>query len=313
MDLAGRSRLLAPPGFKLQAIPKAPLEIDYAVTVPADAPRDSTHGEFVTMALEADGVRLGRTRLQLFRPASLRLREAIPLRLGPDATLAPDPPLIYFDPKAGRDISIALRNNYPGIQNYVIDVSGKGLTFLPAHAEISIAGAAEREFSTRIFSDDPAGAMREAAIHVSGAAELEQRFQAIPLGRGETVVYERDLDGDGIEDKVIENQRVRASFSGADGRWMEWTWKDTDMNLLPDSGLLAGASPVVARGSGAALEFRWKKGRRTVSLDGSDRLTIEQDQPLPPEVLRSGKKDGVGFTIERPSPNRAVYLLERTQ
>ncbi len=312
-ELAARSRLLAPPGFKLEPIPKPPLEIDYAVTAPADAPHDSTHGEFVTMALEADGVRLGRARLQLFRPASVRLREAIVLRLGPDAVLAPDPPLVSFDPKAGRALSIALRNNFPGIQSYIIDVAGKGLTFLPAHAEISIAGAAEREFSTRVFSDEPAAGLREATIHVSGAAELEQRFQAIPLSRGETVVYARDLDSDGIEDQVIENQHVRASFSGADGRWMEWVWKDSDMNLLPDAGLLPGTSPVVARGSASALEFRWKKGRRTVTLDAGNRLTIEQDQPLPPEALRSGKKDGVSFTIERPSPNRAVYSLERTQ
>ena len=52
--LASRSRLLAPPAFRLKAIPKSPLEIDYEITIPADAPRDSTHGEFVTLALEAD-------------------------------------------------------------------------------------------------------------------------------------------------------------------------------------------------------------------------------------------------------------------
>src|SRR5262249_48748641 len=74
--LASWSRLLAPPGFRLKAVPKSPLEIDYEVTISADAPRDATHGEFVTLALEADGVRRGRTRLQLFRPASLRIREA---------------------------------------------------------------------------------------------------------------------------------------------------------------------------------------------------------------------------------------------
>jgi hypothetical protein len=311
--LASRSRLLAPPGFRVKAIPKSPLEIDYELIVPADAPRDSTHGEFVTLALEADGVRLGRARLQLFRPASLRIREAIPLWLGADAELAPDPPLVSFDPKGGRDLHIALRNNYPSIQNYVVEVAGKGLTFLPPRTEISIAAATEREISVHVFSDDVSGDRRDATIRVSGAAEFQQQFQAIPLSRGETVVYARDLDGDGIEDRIIENQRVRASFSGADGRWMEWVWKDSEMNLLPASGLLPDSGPVTARSSGATLEFRWKKGRRTVSLSSDNRLTIEQDQPLPPETLKSGKKDGVSYTIERPAPNRAVYSLDRAQ
>jgi hypothetical protein len=293
--LASRSRLLAPPGFRVKAIPKSPLEIDYEVLAPADAPRDGTHGEFVTLALEADGVRLGRARLQLFRPASLRIREAIPLLLGADAELAPDPPLVSFDPKGGRDIHIALRNNYPSIQNYVVEVTGKGLTFLPPRTEVSIAAATEREVSVRVFSDDVSSDRREATIRVSGAADFQQRFQAISLSRGESVVYARDLDGDGIEDRVLENQRVRVSFSGADGRWMEWVWKDSGMNLLPDSGLLPEIGAV--------------KLHRKVSLSADNRLVIEQDQPLPPETLKSGKKDGVTYTIERPAPNRAVYSL----
>ena len=293
--LASRSRLLAPPGFRVKPIPKSPLEIDYEVVVPADAPRDSTHGEFVMLALEADGVRLGRARLQLFRPASLRIREAIPLLLGADAELAPDPPLVSFDPKGGRDIHIALRNNYPSIQNYVVEVAGKGLTFLPPRTEVSIAAATEREISLRVFSDGVSSDKRVATIRVSGAADFQQQFQAIPLGRGESVVYTRDLDSDGIEDRVVENQRVRASFSGADGRWLEWVWKDSGMNVLPDSGLLPETGPV--------------KGHRKVSLSADNRLVIEQDQPLPPETLKSGKKDGVTYTIERPAPNRAVYSM----
>jgi len=293
--LANRSRLLAPPGFHLKAIPKSPLEIDYEVTVPADAPRDSIHGEFVTLALEADGVRLGRARLQLFRPASLRIPEAIPLLLGPGAELAPDPPLVSFDPKAGRELHVAIRNNYPAIQNYVVELAGKGLTFLPARTEVSIAAATEREISVRVFSDDLSGAIRDAWIQVSGAADVAQKLQLLPLTRGETATYSRDLDGDGVPDRILENQRVRASFSGADGRWMEWIWKDSAINLLPDSGLLAGP------------------GHRTFNLTPDNRLTIEQDRPLPPESLQSGKRDGIRYTVERPSPNRAVYSIERDQ
>ena len=311
--LASRSRLLAPPAFRLKAIPKSPLEIDYEITIPADAPRDSTHGEFVTLALEADGIRLGRARLQLFRPASLRIREATPLRLGPDAELALDPPLVSFDPKAGRDLHIALRNNYPSIQNYVVEVLGTGLTFLPARTEVSIAASTEREVSVRVFSEQAASELREATIRVSGAADVEQRFHTLPLGRGDTVAYARDLDGDGIEDRILENQRVRASFSGVDGRWMEWVWKDSNTNLLPDSGLFGGKGPVTAGASVATWEFQLERGRRKVSLGADNKLTIEQDQPLPPEILKAGKRDGVSYAAERPSPNRAVYSLDRAQ
>jgi hypothetical protein len=311
--LASRSRLLAPPNFRLKAIPKSPLEIDYEVTVPADAPREATHGEFITLALEADGVRLGRTRLQLFRPASLRIREAAGLHLGPDAELALDPPLISFDPKAGRDLHFAIRNNYPSIQNYVVDVAGTGLTFLPAKTEVTIAAATEREISVRIFQEDTASGVRAATVRVSGAADFEQRFDVLPLGRSDAVAYARDLDGDGVEDQILENQRVRASFSGVDGRWMEWVWKDSNTNLLPDAGLLAGSAMVAARAAGPAWEFRWKRGRRTVSLGSGNRLTIEQDQPLPAETLQPGKRDGVSYKVDRPAPNRAAYSLERPQ
>jgi hypothetical protein len=311
--LASRSRLLAPPSFRLKAIPKSPLEIDYEITIPADAPREATHGEFVTLALEADGVRLGRTRLQLFRPASLRIREAIPLHLGADAELALDPPLVSFDPKAGRDLHIVIRNNYPSIQNYVVEVSGKGLTFLPARTEVSIAASTEREISVRVFSEGAVSGLREGTIRVSGAANLDQRFQTLPLGRGDTIAYARDVDGDGIADRIIENPRVRASFSGVDGRWMEWVWKDSNTNLLPDSGLLAGSGPVTARVSGATWEFQLGKGRRTVSLDADNKLAIEQDHALPPDLLKSGKKDGVNYGVERPAPNRALYSLEQTK
>src|SRR5207249_6035941 len=160
-----------------------------------------------------------------------------------------------------------------------------------------------------LFSDSQPGGLRDALIRISGAADFEQRFQALPFGRGETVAYSRDLDGDGIADHVLENQRVRGSFSGADGRWMEWVWKDSNTNLLPDAGAFPASALTSARASGASWEFRWKKGRRTVTLGADNRLTIEQDQALPAEILKPEKKDGVTSTIERATPNRAEYSI----
>jgi len=88
-----------------------------------------------------------------------------------------------------------------------------------------------------------------------------QRFDALPLGRAEVADYSRDMDGDGLADAVIENQRVRVSFSGADGRWMEWVWKDSNTNLLPESGLWSMPGPVtVPRWEAAGNSSRTKPG-----------------------------------------------------
>ena len=61
--------LRLPEGFTAAPSVKSPNEIDYQVSVPADA----LHGDYANLALEADGVLLGRARLQLFRPDSALL------------------------------------------------------------------------------------------------------------------------------------------------------------------------------------------------------------------------------------------------
>ena len=122
-----------------------------------------------------------------------------------------------------------------------------------------------------------------------------------------------DWTRDMVEDRIVENQRVRASFSGVDGRWMEWVWKDSNTNLLPESGLWTASGPTAALALASGWELQTNRGRRTITLGADNRLTIEQDHPLPAEILKPGKRDGVSYTIERPTPNRAFYSLERAQ
>ena len=62
---------------------KSPNEIDYEVAAPADA----IHGDWVNLALEADGMLLGRARLQLFRPLSIRLLDEMRKEAGTDDIL----------------------------------------------------------------------------------------------------------------------------------------------------------------------------------------------------------------------------------
>ena len=102
---------------------------------------------------------------------------------------------------------------------------------------------------------------------------------------------------------------MRAVFSAQDGgRWMEFTWKDTNAEFLPEGGILAQAGPVEVRANGEALEFIGKGWKRIVTLQGSA-VTMEQSTPLPQETLATGKHGNLTFTADRPAPTRAVYSV----
>jgi hypothetical protein len=131
------------------------------------------------------------------------------------------------------------------------------------------------------------------------------------------VAYTADLDGDGRPECVLENHKARAVFSSEDGgRWLEFVWKDSNTNVLPETGALAGTGAVMAQiagdGTDAALEFSTKDWRRTVRLDGTNaRLTVEQTTPLAAGNLKPEKKNEVLFRVTRESPQRTVYSMER--
>jgi hypothetical protein len=89
---------------------------------------------------------------------------------------------------------------------------------------------------------------------------------------------------------------------------MEFTWKDTNVNFLPEQGLFAGPGPVEVRAADDALEFTGKGWKRTVRLSQTT-LTIEQNSPLPADSLSPEKRAGATLTVARPSPTRATYTL----
>jgi hypothetical protein len=170
----------------------------------------------------------------------------------------------------------------------------------------------ERDVMIRVFPVPGRRGLVPWQLHISGAAEvdLQARFAVIP--RGETLVYSTDLDNDGQPEWVLENQRVRAVFSSQDGgRWLEFVWKDSGLNLLSENSALAGtgAAEVEEKPDGS-LEFRGKGWSRTVRLAGAT-LTIEQTTPLPPETLHTEKKSDIILHVTRETPGHAVYSLER--
>jgi len=306
-DVAKRSRLRLPEGFTATPTVKSPNEIDYEVAVPSDA----LHGDYANLALEADGVRLGRARLQLFRPASVRLVQAMRLHYGTAAELTPEPPTAPIEPKGGTDLEFGIRNNTPGIQTYHLEVSGKGLEFLPAKTDLSVAPMEERRLEIRVFAADSEGdtGLRDFHLRVANGADLDVPMRVLLAPKGRTIVWSADLDGDGYPEWVFESQKVRAVFSGQDGgRWMEFTWKDTNANFFSEGGVFAAPGPVEVHANGGTLEFQGKDWKRTVNLSDTT-ITVDQTVPLPAESLAPEKRGNTTLSVTHPSATRAVYTL----
>ena len=303
--VAARSRLRLPEGFSAVPTTKSPNEIDYEVSTPVDA----LHGDFADLALEADGLPLGRAHVQLFRPVSIRLVQAIDIHFGSQAALAPDPPIAPIEPKAGSDLEVSIRNNWPGIQNYRLEASGEGLEFFPAKTEITVGAAEERRTPLRVFAKEGVEGLREWQLKVTGGAAEDLPMRVVLLPRSRTVAWSADLDGDGSPEWVLETQKVRAVFSSKDGgRWMEFNWKDTNLNFLPVQGAFAASGPVEVHADDDGLEFVGKGWKRTVRLEDTT-LTIEQTTALPADGLAADRRGNVDFKIEHPAAGRAVYTL----
>ncbi|SPE28272.1 Glycoside hydrolase, family 35 (fragment) [Candidatus Sulfopaludibacter sp. SbA3] len=304
-ELAARSRLRLPEGYTATSKPDPEGSINYEIAVPSDA----VHGDFANLALEADGMLLGRAHLQLFRPATIRISEAIRMHFGPRTELTPDPPTATIEPKGGSNLEVVVRNNWPSIQTYRLEAAGEGLDFFPAKHEISIGAMDERRYLLRIFAAEGVSGLRDWHLKVTGAAAADLPMRVVLLPRGRTVVWSADLDGDGTPEWIIESSRARAVFSSQDaGRWMEFTSKETGANFLPEQGALAAIGAVEVKAVADKLEITGKGWKRTVSLSDAT-LTIEQSSPLPADGLTPLKQGNIALFIEHPSATRAVYTL----
>jgi hypothetical protein len=91
---------------------------------------------------------------------------------------------------------------------------------------------------------------------------------------------------------------------------MEFTWKDGNINFLPEQGVFAGAGPVEVRANGDALEFAGNGWTRTVRLVDAA-LTVEQNVALPADGLRPAKQGNIALAISRPTISRATYSLSQ--
>jgi hypothetical protein len=297
-EIAQRSRLTLPPNLpyslkfhKVEApAGESPLRIDYVVEVPPEA----VHGDHLQLALEADGAQMGHVRLQLLRPVSLRIRQAIALHYGNDRELTSTPPLIPVDSPAGRSIDLQIRNNSPEIRSFTLEASCEGLEISPAKNEVSIGGSMEREVTVRIFANQAESGLHNCTFRLGGAATLEAAARVVVIPRDKTVSYAMDLDNDGQPEYVLENQHLRAVFSRPDGgRWLELVWKDSNRNVLPENGIEIGKATLDLH----ATEF------------GIERPASTSSAPL--DALQPGKFGEAILSIEHPASNKTVFTFKR--
>jgi hypothetical protein len=300
-ELAGRSRLVAPAGFLIKQIAQDSAEITYRIGAPADA----VHGEFAELALEADGVTMGRARVPLLYPATVRLPQPIRLHAGA-AEIPADRTILPVDPRGGRNVEITIRNHSNEIRTVAVAAEGAGLEFFPSKAEISLGPVMERVLSLRVFASAPG--LHSARIRMTGGAEADTPVELLALPRDQTLAWQADLDGDGIAEQILENQRARAVFSTAGGRWLEFVWKDSNSNVLPESGALPGTDRVSIDAAKEELRFRGAGWTRTVRLDPAEaRLTIDQTAALP--AVASAAPASLRFETAAQAPGKAVYTI----
>jgi hypothetical protein len=307
-QVAARSRLRLPEGFTAAAKKSETAEIEYEITAPPDA----AHGDFATLTLEADGMPLGRARLQLFRPVSLRIMDAMQAHFGQQTELMPEPATAPLDARSGGTLEISVRNNWPSIQTYRLEASGPGLTFFPPKTEVSIGAMEERRVTLRIFTDDATAGLRAWTLRVTsaGAAPVEMPMRLVLVPRNGTAAWSADLDGDGEPEFVLESSKARAVFSTRDGgRWMEFTSKESNRNFLPEQGAFGSAGAVAVKTEGDALVFSGPGWQRTARL-AAGTLTVEQSTPLPADGLAPLRQNGLELVIERASALRCVYKLQ---
>ena len=275
-------------------------------------PADAIHGDWVNLAIEADGMPLGRSRLQLFRPASIRVAQAIQIHFGSQTELTPEPNIAPVEPKAGTNLEISDPQQLSGNRRLSIcRPRAKDSSSFRRRRTSASARTDERSVSLRVFAAEGVAGLRDWRLQVTGGATLDIPMRVLLLPRGRTVAWSADLDGDGSPEWVLESQKVRAVFSSQNGgRWMEFNWKDGNANFLPEAGHPVRQRSVEVHAAGDdGLEFTGKGWRRTVRLK-ENVVTVEQTPAVPADRLGEEKRGNVTLSIERVSPSRVIYSMK---
>ncbi|MBI3665208.1 MAG: beta-galactosidase [Acidobacteria bacterium] len=268
-EMAARSRLLVPSGWRVKAEPGRPDEMEYAVEVPAD----SVPGDAATISVEMEGRVAQSAALPLTPPVSVRVRPEDALHLRRDTGLPIRPHLASLSLPSRRMYQIYLRNYYDEIKTFEVSAAGDGLVFSPPRQEISIGPNLEREATLSAVPSIPRSDLYRWNLEVrDGARKIVTPLVLAVIAEGESLAYEMDLDRDGFPELVLENQKLRAVFSPRhNGRSDEFLLKDAGVNAFSGAAVLEAGSPLEGRVTGPGrIELRTAEMVRRISLGGKD-------------------------------------------
>jgi hypothetical protein len=249
--IAQRSRLLIAPEFAMdQTAGENELTLFYQIKVPETA----VHGDHADLAIEADGMRMSHARPQLLRPATLRFPDAIDVHLAAASALPLFPATVPVNQRAGRDITVSVRNNAPEIRTFQLEIKAEGLEFLPAKMDVAVGASVARDVSFRVFATEASPGLHAGTVTLSGAATVAEPIQFVVLSQNGAMAF--SMNGFSL----IESVTSRASF--IPGRWLEFVNKENNRNLLSSGGIPFTPGPITTGGD--ALIFA--AGQQTLRL-----------------------------------------------
>ncbi len=319
-ELAARSRLLTPAGWRMKAEPGDPKEIEYRLDVPADA----VAGDKVTLAVQVDG--------KIAQTADVPLAPFCGVRIEPEESLHPRrdtrfpirPHLATLALPGRRTYTIYLKNNYDEIRTFEFSASGEGLRITPSRLEVSIGANLEREVTLTVGPEGspPGPGLYRWKLEVrDGPRKIEEPLTLAVIGDGASLAYELDLDRDGFPELVLENRRLRAIFSPRQGgRSTEFWLKDQRLNAFTVRGALESSSALEGRVIGpGVIELRSAEGAanivRRISLGGRDSFfEVEQTGDASEWTVSAASNipsaDPPGFVDE---PSRSAFSIAAPQ
>ncbi|HEX4133834.1 MAG TPA: hypothetical protein VHY84_04360 [Bryobacteraceae bacterium] len=253
-----RSRLRISPVLTAEQAPgKDPLALIYQIKVPETA----VHGDHADLAIEADGIQMSHARPQLLHPVALQFPDAVEVHLSANSALPLFPATVSVNQRTGRDLMVTLRNNAPEIRTFVLEPKADGIDFSPAKLEVTVGVSTSRDVSFRVFAKEASPGLHAGTIAVSGAATAMEPIQFAVIPQTGAVAFST------AGFSFIESTKARASF--IPGRWLEFLNKDTNQNMLANTGVAFTAGPIEARGD--ALVFSDK----TVKLEDLESLALK--------------------------------------
>lgn len=275
-ELAARSRLLAPPGWRFQTEARTPAEIDYRIDVPADA----LPGDAVTLAVEADGRIAQSITVPLGPFCSVRIEPEEALQLRPNAAFRVRPHLATLVLPRRRQYRIHLRNHSDEIRTFEVAASGEGLRFSPSRVEVSIGANLEREAVLNASGVVPRPGLYRWKLEVrEGGRRMELPLALAVISPDETLTYQYDLDRDGAPEWILENPKARAAFSPRlGGRMIELLLKEPKpAPMLAGASLDAGVALEARAAAPGVIEMNGPGLTRRISLGpGDSAVEVEQ-------------------------------------